>query len=105
MDLMKMLDGQVALGNKSNSKNLGEHKVSRNMMSISFQFWNTQPVPQLPTASSSSVGPSEGPLDAPKTPADVKQQPGALPSGFEWSLIDVKNDTQVSDYFRSVTDV
>ena len=28
MDLMKMLDGQVALGNKSNSKNLGEHKVS-----------------------------------------------------------------------------
>lgn len=28
VDLMKMLDGQIALGNKSNSKNLGEHKVS-----------------------------------------------------------------------------
>ena len=27
IDLMKILDGQVALGNKSNSKNLGEHKV------------------------------------------------------------------------------
>lgn len=32
MDLMKILDGQVALGNKSNSKNLGEHKVSLQLL-------------------------------------------------------------------------
>jgi glycylpeptide N-tetradecanoyltransferase len=60
------------------------------------KFWNTQPVPQLPTASSSQSGPSEGPIDEPKTPADVKQEPGALPSGFKWSLIDIKDDTQAS---------
>ncbi|KAK1925924.1 Glycylpeptide N-tetradecanoyltransferase [Papiliotrema laurentii] len=86
IDLMKILEGQVALGNKSNSKNLGEHK-----------FWNTQPVPQLPTASSSSSIPTEGPIDKPKTPADVKQEPGALPSGFEWSLIDIKNEAQCEE--------
>ncbi len=28
VDLMKILDGQVALGNKSGTKDLGEHKVS-----------------------------------------------------------------------------
>lgn len=28
IDLMKMLDGQVAVGNKSNAKVIGEHKVS-----------------------------------------------------------------------------
>lgn len=28
VDLMKILDGQVSVGNKSNSKALGEHKVS-----------------------------------------------------------------------------
>lgn len=97
---MKILDGQVALGNKSNTKNLGEHKVTLiheyDPQECSLQFWNTQPVPQLPTASSSQSGPSEGPIDEPKTPADVKQDPGALPSGFEWSLIDIKDDVQVN---------
>jgi hypothetical protein len=28
IDLMKILDGQVAVGNKSNSRTIGEHKVS-----------------------------------------------------------------------------
>ncbi len=32
VDLMKLLDGQVALGGKSGSKNLGEHKVSKNLL-------------------------------------------------------------------------
>ena len=62
---------------------------------LTCQFWKTQPVPQLPTA---EVAPKleEGPIDPPKTPADVKQEPGALPSGFEWCQIDIQNDDQVS---------
>lgn len=28
LKVMKMLDGQVAVGNKSNTKTIGEHKVS-----------------------------------------------------------------------------
>lgn len=56
----------------------------------------------MPTGSTSSVARvqeaeiPEGPIDPPKTPADVKQEPGALPAGFEWSLIDIKNEEQVS---------
>lgn len=52
---------------------------------------------ELPASSSSSsaAGSTDGPIDPPKTPADVRQEPGVLPSGFEWSLIDVKNDEQV----------
>ena len=38
----------------------------------------------------------EGPIDTPKRPEDVKQEPGALPSGFVWCLIDIKNEEQVS---------
>ena len=34
VDLMKILDGQKALGNKSNTKQLGEHKVSLASYSI-----------------------------------------------------------------------
>jgi hypothetical protein len=32
VDLMKILDGQTALGNKSNSKTIGEHKVHLSML-------------------------------------------------------------------------
>lgn len=37
----------------------------------------------------------EGPIET-KTVDEVKKEPGALPAGFEWSIIDVKNDAQVS---------
>lgn len=60
------------------------------------QFWKTQPVPQLGGSSSAPL--EEGPIDELKHVKDVKQEPGALPSGFEWSLIDIKNDEQVSSY-------
>jgi glycylpeptide N-tetradecanoyltransferase len=61
---------------------------------LSKQFWKTQPVPQLGGSSSAPL--EEGPIDELKHVKDVKQEPGALPSGFEWSLIDIKNDEQVS---------
>jgi glycylpeptide N-tetradecanoyltransferase len=38
----------------------------------------------------------EGPIDPIKTVDEVRQEPLPLPSGFEWSLIDIKNDVQVS---------
>nr|ODO02369.1 glycylpeptide N-tetradecanoyltransferase [Cryptococcus depauperatus CBS 7855] len=88
-DLMKILDGKMALGNKSGTKNLGEHK-----------FWKTQPVPQMLGSSSSSVLPlEEGPIDQLKAPADVRQEPINLPSGFEWSTIDIKNEEQASSVY------
>jgi glycylpeptide N-tetradecanoyltransferase len=51
-------------------------------------------VPQLGGSSSAPL--EEGPIDELKHVKDVKQEPGALPAGFEWSLIDIKNDEQVS---------
>ncbi|WWD18827.1 glycylpeptide N-tetradecanoyltransferase [Kwoniella shandongensis] len=90
-DLMKILEGKMALGNKSGTKNLGEHK-----------FWKTQPVPQLSSSSGGIV--EEGPIDAPKTPADVKQLPGALPSGFEWSAIDIQNEEQCKEVYELLSE-
>lgn len=98
-----MLDGQKALGNKVGTKALGEHKVRPLQAVVTVagltgtQFWKTQPVPQLPSSGASSSAPlEEGPIDELKHVKDVKQEPGPLPSGFEWSLIDIKNDDQVS---------
>jgi hypothetical protein len=53
-------------------------------------------VPQLPTPDSAPNAVEEGPIDPVKTPSEVKQDPGALPSGFVWSQIDIMNDEQVS---------
>ncbi|GFZ50470.1 Glycylpeptide N-tetradecanoyltransferase [Saitozyma sp. JCM 24511] len=86
VDLMKILDGQVALGGKSGTKALGEHK-----------FWKTQPVPQLPGPDSAPNTVEEGPIDPVKTPSEVKHEPGALPSGFVWSQIDIMNDEQCDE--------
>jgi hypothetical protein len=55
-------------------------------------------VPQLGGSSSAPL--EEGPIDELKHVKDVKQEPGALPAGFEWSLIDIKNDEQVSYYIQ-----
>ncbi|EAL17377.1 hypothetical protein CNBN0070 [Cryptococcus deneoformans B-3501A] len=86
-DLMKILDGKIALGNKSGTKNLGEHK-----------FWKTQPVPQI-TGSGAPAPIEEGPIDDPKTPADVRQEPGVLPAGFEWSTIDINDEEQSKEVY------
>lgn len=37
----------------------------------------------------------EGPIDDVKSPEDITKESGALPSGFEWSVVDVKNEAQV----------
>lgn len=76
MDIMKLLEDT---GNPSNRKALGEHK-----------FWKTQPVPQ---SEGSAI--KDGPIDAAKTPADVRQEPLPLPAGFEWCTLDVKDEEQM----------
>jgi glycylpeptide N-tetradecanoyltransferase len=40
-------------------------------------------------------GPAEGPIDPPKTVADIKPEPYALPPGFVWCTVDVKVEEQV----------
>ncbi|KAI5449375.1 glycylpeptide N-tetradecanoyltransferase [Naganishia albida] len=81
VDLMKILQGKQALGNTSNTKDLGEHK-----------FWKTQPVIQAATTEE-----AEGPIDPPKTVADVRRDPLPLPSGYEWSTIDITSPAQLSE--------
>jgi glycylpeptide N-tetradecanoyltransferase len=42
----------------------------------------------------------QGPLDEPKTPADVKQEPYNLPDGFKWVDIDVTSDEEIKELYE-----
>lgn len=53
-----------------------------------YAFWGSQPVTQF----SDQEGVEDGPIDAPKTVQDVRQEPFNLPSEFEWCICDVQND-------------
>jgi len=65
------------------------------------EFWDTQPVPKLHEEGEHT---GYGPIDAPKTPADVKQEPYALPQGFEWCTVDVNDDKQIDEVYHLLTD-
>ncbi|KAJ9101499.1 hypothetical protein QFC19_005152 [Naganishia cerealis] len=87
VDLIKILQGQQALGNTINTKDLGEHK-----------FWKTQPVIQTIGGGPSPVAAEvEGPIDPPRQIADVRTDPLPLPAGYEWSTVDVSVPAQLAE--------
>jgi Myristoyl-CoA:protein N-myristoyltransferase, N-terminal domain len=74
-DLLSLLARKPAAGKPEGEK---EHR-----------FWSTQPVLKKDEKTE-----EHGPIDAPKTVAEVKQEPYGLPAGFEWCTIDVTNAAQ-----------
>jgi glycylpeptide N-tetradecanoyltransferase len=51
------------------------------------KFWDTQPVPKI----WGDVKIEDGEIET-KTLADVRKDPLPLPDGFEWCVVDLKND-------------
>lgn len=87
-------------GADPNAGQLKEHKVGGGVdCALTLQFWKTQPVIQ-----NGETMVKEGPIDEPKTPADVRQEPYALPAGFEWSTVDVKNEEQMLEVHTLLTE-
>lgn len=43
---------------------------------------------------------SDGPIDQPKTVADVKPDPSTLPKNFEWSTCDITDDAQLKELYE-----
>lgn len=60
------------------------------------KFWSTQPV--LQDGKEPEVE-YHGPIDAPKTIADVRAEPYGLPEGFTWCTIDITKEAGASPSF------
>ena len=72
----------------------------------SHRFWETQPVPQFDAGggegaeSAAPDGGSEaGPIDAPKTVADVRKHPLKLPPAFEWTTCDMEDPAVLEEVY------
>lgn len=64
------------------------------------KFWNTQPVPQMDQGDElQNLGDGGEPFEV-RSIDDVQKEPYALIESFQWSQIDVKNDTQLEEVYR-----
>ncbi|GAB9464448.1 Glycylpeptide n-tetradecanoyltransferase 2 [Globisporangium polare] len=63
-----------------------------------FKFWKTQPVPKI-----DEFPQEHGAIDAPKTVADVRKEPYAMPAGFAWSEIDLAQPEQAQEVYDLLT--
>eukprot|EP00958_Prasinococcus_capsulatus_P003359 scaffold306_cov525-Prasinococcus_capsulatus_cf.AAC.47 len=83
-----------------------------------YHFWKTQPVPQFTQGDEGAEVPgiapapkgqpqqvllgcldTDGPIDEPKTVADVKKDPYKLPTGFQWCECDVTDDGVLQEVY------
>lgn len=60
------------------------------------KFWNTQPVLK---GSEVITEENMAPIDEPKTVADIRKEPYALPPGFEWCTLDVTNEVVLKETY------
>lgn len=57
-----------------------------------YKFWNTQPVPKIDEGTGdASDNESHKAIDPEKTIAEIKQDPYALPDGFVWDTLELKD--------------
>lgn len=65
-----------------------------------YKFWSTQPVPQMKGEDERlGLGEHGHPIEQ-KTIDDVPKRPYALIDAFEWSQVDVTDDTQLEEAYR-----
>lgn len=59
-----------------------------------YQFWETQPVPDLNDSPETSE-----PIEADKTPDQIRAEPYNLPDGFVWDTLEIANDSILRELY------
>lgn len=74
-------------------------KTSKKDEKKDFLFWNTQPVPKMDQKVTSI-----GPIDPNTDPLLARQEPYAMPAGFEWVSLDVHNQAEIEEMYKLLTE-
>jgi len=83
-DLLKMFERQTIQPRNNNEQH---------------RFWDTQPVPKMGERIEGG-----GQLDVEKSVEEVRQTPYPLPAAYEWSHLDVKDDYQLGELYKLLTE-
>lgn len=67
------------------------------------KFWDTQPVPKLSSTGAEDEE-AHRQLDDEKTVEDIRQEPYAMPKGFEWCTLDIADPVQVQEMYTLLTE-
>ena len=84
-----------------NVNDAAEGKADNIMTADKHKFWDTQPVPNLAEDTLKAEGAA---IDTVKTQADIRQEPLALPKGFEWVSIDINDATEAQEVYTLLTE-
>jgi glycylpeptide N-tetradecanoyltransferase len=87
MNIAELLTG-LSVSGKKNQKDMASYK-----------FWQTQPVPRFDETSTDSAG---GPIKI-IDPEKVPKEPDTLIEGFEWTTLDVTNETELHELWDLLT--
>ena len=90
-----------ALGGLNVNDDAAEGKADNIMTADKHKFWDTQPVPNLAEDTLKAEGAA---IDNVKTQADIRQEPLALPKGFEWVSIDINDATEAEEVYTLLTE-
>lgn len=74
--------------------------MSSNPTSVPHKFWPGQPVAQSTATPADMKVEDSGPIDSLKKPSDIRSEPLGLPKGFEWSTIDVNDESQMKEVYN-----
>ncbi len=86
---------RAALGTAAQTPVVPDHAKA-----VAHKFWDTQPMKKL----SEKVIDEYGPIDDIKTPDQVRQEPYALPKGFEWVTMNVLDAAHVKEIYELLTE-
>jgi glycylpeptide N-tetradecanoyltransferase len=69
-------------------------KTPEEALQKSFKFWSTQPVPRMDEKIDDNA-----PIEADKQISEIKQEPYALPEGFEWDTVSINDPFQLQELY------
>ncbi|KAL1464396.1 hypothetical protein WDU94_004047 [Cyamophila willieti] len=70
-------------------------KTPEEALQKQYQFWSTQPVPKIDEKITTN-----GPIEADKTPSEIRAEPYSLPAGFQWDTLNLDDPLVLEELYK-----
>jgi glycylpeptide N-tetradecanoyltransferase len=91
-----------SFNNKHTMQMYGQKHLEE-LMKKDRSFWTSQPVPSPESLVNGELKDVSGPIEK-KTIDEVSKEPGKLPEGYQWDIVDMDNAEQVEELYQHLYD-